>query len=103
MAGWPGMGLLFTVTPEHRLEIEILRPRAHLEADPRRAVLLEHQLAVAEYAMDEVDRRGVEHDALPPPPEHALQVGFEIELRRVQGRRRWMGVEDRHVDVAVGS
>ena len=86
---------------KYRREIEVVVPRAHLEANARRAVVLDEQLTVAEDAMDKVGRRMIHDDDIDSQTERSLEIVGDVELQVVQGLR-CAREEQGEVDVARG-
>jgi hypothetical protein len=82
------------------LDVEVGVPGPHLEADPTGWIPVEHEHAVPEDAVHEVNRGSIQHDQLDRRADGSLDLGLEVEMQAGQRPGRLRGEQDGHVDVA---
>jgi hypothetical protein len=83
-----------------RQQIEVFIAGPNLEADARSAIALEDQLALAQDAVDQIDRRPIQHHQIDPTSEFGTQPIGKIEVQPLQRRRRVGCEQDRKIEIA---
>lgn len=96
MSVWGG-----AVPCEHWLQVECFVPRAHLERDAGRTVLIDDEAPFTQHADAKIDRGVIQRDEVDGNAQRTFELSFDDEARGVKRTRRRFREQHGDVHVAV--